>query len=1273
MSGDRVRVQKSEPPARKAAAHRPVPLAPRLVSDIESIRASSAHSLDGVRLHAGPRVHAISETLGAEGFTVGRHVFLGAFAGSETLRHELRHTQQASDRPSLQGLAVVPDASPLEQSINGSARPLAALSGPPLLFRKPKGNGAVLPRATAPQGKAPVGAKDVSKASGKEAAKEGGQGASAGPAAGAVHGAVSAVPDGAQATEGPAETAPIADAAALMLSPESDPAFQGVAARVRGTAGRQKQNPGGAAVAHDAQKAANSPIEEREGQAKAAQVEAMAKEKANPFGADAFKDDLRKKIDAMTPRSEEEGKAFMKDENTSKTFKADLNAKVTAEKSNAAGSLPEAVAAAPSSEGLPERKAEALEKPEAGPPPAGVKADAAVPPPRPESQFDLSAPANALGTRMVEAKVSDAQLQNANEPTFLKASQGVAAVKEHAEAAPADLRAKEQGVLGAASQEQEKAGAGSIGAMTTARGKHFAQATTHQAATKTKDEQERERITTALGSIYERTKADVTSILETLDTKVNKFFESEAERYRDKLKLDVEAMMRSYEDERYSQSGGTALFLWDAVTGMPAEVSKFWDEGRKRYLNNMNLLIDEVAGMVEKGLKEATDRIAAGKQAVTNFVTDLPVNLRKLGEEAAQAINGQFEGLTQLVSEQRDKLLDSLATKYVDSLKQVDTYLAAKKEENKGLLDTAKEALDGVIDTIKKLKDMLLGVLQRAKNAIDLILEDPIRFLGNLAEGVKRGLFRFIDNIAKHLQAGLLGWLFGALAEAGIDLPQTFDLRGILSLILQVLGLTYRNIRARAVKILGEKIVSALESTAEVFLILVNEGPAGLIKFLKEKVEALKETMMEQIRTFVTEKIIVAGIKWIIGLLNPAGAFIKACMAIYDIVMFFVNSGQRIMALVNAVIDSVTNIAQGNLEGAASWIENALAKGVPIAISFLASLLGLDGIGKKIQQIIEKIQAPINLAIDWLIRQAVKLVQAAGKAFAGMFGSKPKEDQKKGLDDPTGVKAIAQAKIIEHADSLSGYDAWQAFISRLEGELKPQGLKRLYIDDSEDASDDELPRIMAEASMTQEVARVKAEDRHDKLKAEPDLKKRRMIWRQIKSKQIKDGISEKIGEEQMVKYVTSQGYVKVFSPGLASEFRQGFDAVYENSIAVVVCEAKGKRHRGDPTPAKSVQPTELKGNKWPESVIRSKDTKTQKLPYGHVQGSVGWAREAGKAMLNSSITNTKEKKAAKLVDEASATATPGGSKLKLRTLVFLAKHTYGVVSSLEYQWRPDGP
>ena len=94
---------------------------------------------------------------------------------------------------------------------------------------------------------------------------------------------------------------------------------------------------------------------------------------------------------------------------------------------------------------------------------------------------------------------------------------------------------------------------------------------------------------------------------------------------------------------------------------------------------------------------------------------------------------------------------------------------------------------------------------------IDKIISDPIGFLTNLVSGVKQGLKNFIANIGTHLQKGLMGWLFGTLAEAGIQMPESFDLKGILSLVLQVLGLTYTNIRKRAVGILGEKTVSMLE------------------------------------------------------------------------------------------------------------------------------------------------------------------------------------------------------------------------------------------------------------------------------------------------------------------------------------------------------------------------------------------------------------------------------------------------------------------------------
>ncbi|MDQ2805458.1 MAG: hypothetical protein M3Z04_00840, partial [Chloroflexota bacterium] len=78
----------------------------------------------------------------------------------------------------------------------------------------------------------------------------------------------------------------------------------------------------------------------------------------------------------------------------------------------------------------------------------------------------------------------------------------------------------------------------------------------------------------------------------------------------------------------------------------------------------------------------------------------------------------------------------------------------------------------------------------------------------------------------------------------------------------------------------------------------------------------------------------VAGITWLVSLFNPAGAFIKACKAIYDVIMFFIERGSQIMALVNAVLNSVSAIASGSVGGAAAAIEGALSAALPVAISF---------------------------------------------------------------------------------------------------------------------------------------------------------------------------------------------------------------------------------------------------------------------------------------------------------------------------------------------------
>ncbi|MBL8055707.1 MAG: hypothetical protein JNK29_03365 [Anaerolineales bacterium] len=265
----------------------------------------------------------------------------------------------------------------------------------------------------------------------------------------------------------------------------------------------------------------------------------------------------------------------------------------------------------------------------------------------------------------------------------------------------------------------------------------------------------------------------------------------------------------------------------------------------------------------------------------------------------------------------------------------------------------------------------VLALLRQAGAAFQTIFRDPVRFLGNLLTAVRQGLTNFVGNIARHLQQGLMSWLLGALAQTGLQLPRTFDLASIFSLVMQVLGLTWQAIRSRAVRVLGERVVSALEGAFELFQVIRQRGLIGLWEVVRERLSELGSVVLNGIRELVITQVIQAGIRWVIGLLGgPAGAVIQAIQAIYNVITWITTNASRLAALVQAVAGSIQAIAAGALGAAAQRVEEALARTVPMVISFLASLLGLGDLGARVRQLIQRIRQPIERAIDWVIERA---------------------------------------------------------------------------------------------------------------------------------------------------------------------------------------------------------------------------------------------------------------------------------------------------------------
>ena len=244
----------------------------------------------------------------------------------------------------------------------------------------------------------------------------------------------------------------------------------------------------------------------------------------------------------------------------------------------------------------------------------------------------------------------------------------------------------------------------------------------------------------------------------------------------------------------------------------------------------------------------------------------------------------------------------------------------------------------------------------------------------------------------------MISWLTGALGGAGITLPDTWDLQGIFQLVMQVLGVGFDQIMGKVADVLGFDVMQFIDPAMQIVGIYQEDGLEGLMKhglaqligedgvaslmevidvvklviagdwgalwgIIQEHLAGLKEMVMGQIQEMIASEVIEAGVKWVLSLFNPAGAFVKACMMIYDVVQFFMERGSQIMSLVNTVIDSVTSIASGDIGGAAAAIENALASSIPVAISFLGSLLGLGDIPSRVQDIVESIHSYVHCSL----------------------------------------------------------------------------------------------------------------------------------------------------------------------------------------------------------------------------------------------------------------------------------------------------------------------
>jgi len=418
----------------------------------------------------------------------------------------------------------------------------------------------------------------------------------------------------------------------------------------------------------------------------------------------------------------------------------------------------------------------------------------------------------------------------------------------------------------------------------------------------------------AIGKIFDAIRSVVSAILDAVKSVVKGLIDLCADFIKGAISLFGEAL-----------KGLVDMTIGQVFPELAAELNAGIDSA----VTELNAAVDAVA----EGLKAGVDLLVDSLNQALNAVLDVFEGAINLGLSVMEAaITGDWSGL-------------------------------------------AKKLLESVLNLLGVDPEAFYAFIGKVMDTIAIIIDDPLGFLSHLVDSVVLGIQNFADHFLVHLKAGVVAWLTGTLGD--LQMPAEFNLAGVLDLARQVLGLTWDWVRAKAVKLVGEENVARLEYMFGYVQTLIEGGFPALWERLKQDLGDLVDKVLGSISGYLQEQVIVAGIKWLVSLFNPVGAIVKLVMTIWNLYEFLRDQLSRIMAIVTSVVEGLGDIARGVIEGAAQKVEGTLADLLPVAIDLIAKLLGLNGVGEKVKEVIGNIREWVDKAIDRLLDAVLQAFKPA--------------------------------------------------------------------------------------------------------------------------------------------------------------------------------------------------------------------------------------------------------------------------------------------------------
>ena len=590
-------------------------------------------------------------------------------------------------------------------------------------------------------------------------------------------------------------------------------------------------------------------------------------------------------------------------------------------------------------------------------------------------------------------------------------------IQEETTRAPGDIRKHEKqkhDALGKAVRDREQT---KRNQMRASRDEQLRSGRGNQTRAKSDFEVQRAAITAKMDEVFNTARTTVTERLNKLDTEVKLRFDTAKKKALETFSKNVESKLSKFHQERYVSSKWNIIpavlvvnlvrWAFEDTSKLP-EVLAIFEEERQVFVNAIDREINLITAYVENEVEACKKIIDAADAKLEEIAKAQGPAFKKVTDEAYKRIRKKLDKLDSDVDKKAAELKKYLEAQRKKAIADVDKKISEMKEKLKGLLnrvgkfllDAAYKFFKWVLSSNGFSTEQIDQVINQGREVLTKIVTDPMGFLKNLISAVGQGFNNSVGNIGTHLQNGLFSWLTGAMSQAGLVLPQKWDMKGIFSVVLQVMGLSWANIRAKIAKEVGEDALAKAEEATDAGLEIFQQIKAkgfvdAMWDMLVEKAGMIQQMVIDEVKNWLIVKVVQQAVTKILSMLNPAGAIVQAILAVFNFAMWLINNWERIVGIIKNIVSSVGKIALGQLGEASKFIETTLANFVPVLIDFLARLIGLGNVSERVKKIIMRMRKPV----DDLIAKIIRFIKGKLRGF-GKKGKKPDSKKRQSEVDP---------------------------------------------------------------------------------------------------------------------------------------------------------------------------------------------------------------------------------------------------------------------------------